>query len=65
VRWPRWPPLAETVRLVTGAPARLVGLTDRGVIAPGARADLIAVRAEPVPTAVAVWSGGRQILRRA
>jgi alpha-D-ribose 1-methylphosphonate 5-triphosphate diphosphatase len=58
-------PLAEAVRLVTGAPARLVGLTDRGVIAPGARADLIAVRAEPVPTAVAVWSGGRQILRRA
>ena len=57
-------PLAEAVRLVTGAPAGLVGLTDRGVIAAGARADLVAVRAEPVPTAVAVWSGGRQILSR-
>ena len=37
---PQGRPLNETVRLVTAAPARTVGLTDRGRIAPGLRADI-------------------------
>jgi alpha-D-ribose 1-methylphosphonate 5-triphosphate diphosphatase len=39
-------PLAEAVRLVATAPARAAGLTDRGVIAPGLRADLVALRCD-------------------
>ncbi len=37
-------PLPAAVALVTRAPARAAGLTDRGVLAPGRRADLVAVR---------------------
>lgn len=37
-------PLPDAVRLVTTAPAEVAGLRDRGVIAPGRRADLVALR---------------------
>ncbi|MEL6887984.1 MAG: hypothetical protein AAFO86_04670 [Pseudomonadota bacterium] len=47
---------------VTANPARHVGLTDRGVIARGKRADLVrfAIR-DDMAVAGSVWSLGRQV----
>jgi imidazolonepropionase-like amidohydrolase len=42
-------PLAA-LRAATSVPARIYGLADRGVIAPGARADLLLVEGDPVTT---------------
>ncbi|MCS6836967.1 MAG: phosphonate metabolism protein PhnM [Anaerolineae bacterium] len=39
-------PLHESVKLVSSGPARLVGLTDRGRLAVGQRADLVLVEAD-------------------
>jgi N-acetylglucosamine-6-phosphate deacetylase len=51
-------PLASAVRHVTANPARVLGLADRGRVAPGARADLVAL--DPETLAVrSVWLGGR------
>ncbi|MBE0453649.1 alpha-D-ribose 1-methylphosphonate 5-triphosphate diphosphatase [Roseovarius autotrophicus] len=54
--------LARGIAAVTEAPARAVGLTDRGRIAPGARADVIRVtlRGE-TPALRGVWSHGRRV----
>lgn len=50
----------EGLALVTSGPARLAGLTDRGVIAPGLRADLAAIRVRAGhPTVAQTWSAGR------
>jgi alpha-D-ribose 1-methylphosphonate 5-triphosphate diphosphatase len=47
---------------VSGAPARLVGLADRGRLAPGLRADLVRVRrAGEVPSVLGVWREGRRV----
>ena len=49
--------LPAALRLATATPARAVGLTDRGTIAPGQRADLIAVeyhRHQPIVAATFV-----------
>ena len=56
-------PLVQAWRLVSGAPARAVGLDDRGSIARGKRADLILVDAsvERRPRIVAVMVGGRMV----
>lgn len=43
-------PLYERVARVTATPADAVGLDDRGRLRPGARADVIVVDPEPVPT---------------
>lgn len=43
-------PLYERVARVTATPADTVGLDDRGRLRPGARADVIVVDPEPVPT---------------
>jgi alpha-D-ribose 1-methylphosphonate 5-triphosphate diphosphatase len=49
--------------LVSTNPARLTGLDDRGVLAPGKRADIIAVVAdETLPRIAAVFAGGRPVL---
>lgn len=54
--------LPAALDMVTRAPARLAGLTDRGVIEPGARADLVAVRVDwGQPLVQAVWRNGRQV----
>jgi alpha-D-ribose 1-methylphosphonate 5-triphosphate diphosphatase len=51
--------LHEAIALVTCNPARAAGLHDRGEIAIGKRADLIAVRTlGGLPQAERVWSGG-------
>ncbi|WP_158805379.1 MULTISPECIES: alpha-D-ribose 1-methylphosphonate 5-triphosphate diphosphatase [unclassified Acidisoma] len=55
-------PVHEAVALVTANPARIAGLSDRGRIAPGLRADLAAVHTEHgLAAPMAVWRGGRRI----
>jgi alpha-D-ribose 1-methylphosphonate 5-triphosphate diphosphatase PhnM len=45
---------------VTGNPARVLGLAERGRVAPGARADLVAL--DPETFAVrAVWVAGARV----
>lgn len=50
---------AATIRCATGNAARAIGATEYGRIAPGCRADLVAL--DPVTLEVrAVWAGGRR-----
>lgn len=54
--------LASAVRTVTKAPAEAVGLSDRGEIAVGKRADLIRVHvARDVPVVRSVWREGQRV----
>jgi alpha-D-ribose 1-methylphosphonate 5-triphosphate diphosphatase len=54
--------LAAAIRTVTKTPAEAIGLTDRGEIAVGKRADLVRVyNKAAVPVARAVWRGGERI----
>ena len=54
--------LPTALTMVTQAPAQLAGLKDRGVIAEGARADLVAVRVEGgQPLVQAVWRLGQRV----
>jgi alpha-D-ribose 1-methylphosphonate 5-triphosphate diphosphatase len=56
--------LPQAFALVTRNPARAAGLEDRGIIAPGKRADLIAIAGKGLlARARQVWSGGREVLR--
>ncbi|SFM03674.1 alpha-D-ribose 1-methylphosphonate 5-triphosphate diphosphatase [Desulfomicrobium norvegicum] len=56
-------PLHEALATVTANPARALGLTDRGELLPGKRADLLRVRmVDDVPVVVAVWREGRQVI---
>ena len=52
-------PLHDAVGLVTAAPARAVGLDDRGAITIGRRADLTIVEERPVPRVRATLCRGR------
>lgn len=53
--------LPQSVAMVSARPAALVGLDDRGAIAPGRRADLVRVNAEVGdPCVRAVWRGGER-----
>ena len=57
-------PLFEAVRLATRNPAMAAGLTDRGEIAPGKRADLvIAVNQGEWPATEAVYVAGRKVFQ--
>lgn len=56
-------PLHERVARVTHNPANAVGLTDRGRIEEGARADLIVVDPEPVPTVERAFVSGHEVYR--
>lgn len=62
----------QGVRLTSTNPARAVGLTDRGQIAPGLRADLVRVHVHPIPVGVSadehrvpvvrsVWREGHRV----
>lgn len=48
-------------RLVSQGPAQALGLTDRGTLAAGKRADLVLVAPEPQPRVVATIAGGRLV----
>ncbi len=52
---------AEAWALVSKAPAKAFGLNDRGVIAPGKRADLVLVEDREHPRVVAVIAKGRLV----
>lgn len=54
--------LSRAIAMVTATPARSVGLTDRGRIAEGLRADLVRVhRQQGVPVVRAVWREGQRV----
>ena len=53
---------ASAVRTVTKTPAEAVGLSDRGEVAVGRRADLIRVHvARDLPVVRSVWREGRRV----
>ena len=53
----------SAIRAITKTPAERVGLTDRGEIAEGKRADLIRVSCSgPVPSVRAVWRAGSRVI---
>lgn len=55
--------LPDAVAAVSKTPAGAVGLTDRGEIAPGKRADLVRVSMhEDTPTIVSVWREGNRVI---
>jgi alpha-D-ribose 1-methylphosphonate 5-triphosphate diphosphatase len=54
--------LPRALAMVTGNPARAAGLTDRGEIAPGKRADLVRVQMiGGAPVVRAVWRQGKRV----
>lgn len=55
--------LPDAIAMVTGTPAKSVGLTDRGTIEPGKRADVLRVHRpdESVPVVRSVWREGRRV----
>jgi len=58
----RWGNMARGLATVTGAPAQVSGLTDRGRIAPGLRADLVRFSLTgTVPVTRGVWVGGARV----
>ena len=55
--------LPRAVRLVSASPAEAAGLSDRGTIAPGKRADLVRVEVvEDHPVVRTVWSAGERVI---
>jgi alpha-D-ribose 1-methylphosphonate 5-triphosphate diphosphatase len=55
-------PLADTVAKLSANPARMLGLMDRGLIAPGKRADLIQVTlAGKLPVVRQAWRYGERV----
>ena len=54
--------LAKGMQTVTAAPAKVVGLDDRGTLAPGLRADLVRFSlAGDIPAVNMVWSQGERV----
>jgi alpha-D-ribose 1-methylphosphonate 5-triphosphate diphosphatase len=54
--------LPEAIAFVSANPARMAGLSDRGRIAPGTRADLVRVRVhEGLPIVRQVWRAGERV----
>ena len=58
----RWGDMAHGIATVTDAPARAAGLTDRGRLAPGLRADLLRFRlVAGMPVTRELWVQGRRV----
>ena len=58
----RWGDMARGIATVTDAPARAAGLTDRGRLAPGLRADLLRFRlVAGMPVTRELWVQGRRV----
>jgi alpha-D-ribose 1-methylphosphonate 5-triphosphate diphosphatase len=56
-------PLADAIATVTWKPGDALGLTDRGRIAPGLRADLVRVRVvDGMPIVRGIWVAGQKYL---
>ncbi len=56
-------PLHETISMVTHTPATALGMSDRGSLEPGKRADAVRVRlVEGQPVVLGVWVKGKQVL---
>jgi len=53
--------LANAWRLVSQGPAEALQLHDRGMIAPGLRADIVLVESKPQPRIMATIAGGRLV----
>jgi alpha-D-ribose 1-methylphosphonate 5-triphosphate diphosphatase len=54
--------LPEAIGLISDRPARMVGLTDRGRVAPGLRADLVRIRLhDDLPVVRQVWRAGERV----
>ncbi|HKQ30783.1 MAG TPA: amidohydrolase family protein, partial [Burkholderiales bacterium] len=55
--------LPAAIATVSANPAQMVGLADRGELAPGKRADFLRVREnQGVPVVIGAWRAGRRIL---
>jgi alpha-D-ribose 1-methylphosphonate 5-triphosphate diphosphatase len=55
--------LPQAIATVTSEPAAAMGLSDRGAIAPGRRADLVHVHlSDGVPVVRQVWREGRRVV---
>ena len=55
--------LPQSVALVTDRPARMAGITDRGRLEPGLRADVVRVRVhEALPVVRQVWRAGERVI---
>jgi alpha-D-ribose 1-methylphosphonate 5-triphosphate diphosphatase len=55
--------LAQALRTVTANPAKAAGLTDRGFLQAGLRADLVQVHvANGLPVVKRVWTNGRRVM---
>ncbi len=62
LHWDLGLPLSDVVAIVSRNPARMVGLDDRGEIAPGKRADLVRVHVDGrIPVVARVWREGRLV----
>ena len=55
-------PLPQAIAPISRNPAAMIGLEDRGAIAPGLRADLVRARLiGETPSVVAVWREGERV----
>jgi len=55
-------PLPQAVAMISAVPAETAGLTDRGKLQPGMRADLLRVRLyQGMPVIRAVWRAGERV----
>jgi alpha-D-ribose 1-methylphosphonate 5-triphosphate diphosphatase len=55
--------LPAAIAMVTDQPAQMVGLTDRGRLEPGLRADLVRIRLfETLPVVRQVWHAGERVI---
>jgi alpha-D-ribose 1-methylphosphonate 5-triphosphate diphosphatase len=55
-------PLPQAIAPISRNPAAMIGLDDRGAMAPGLRADLVRARLSgETPSVIAVWRQGERV----